>query len=338
MTLTQAARLTKFTILGMAVLLVVGISGYFSYQFWYYRYYLPNKRPVEIAPDIKYSVLPAPLFPITTVTSSNFQYSLDTETGELPTDLPKILKVYFIPQLGTTLLAPNKARQLSENLGFGFSEQVLSPNIYKFNDETGGEMIIDINTNNFQFQKNIASSSAATKIDLPEDEQIISDFKAYLSSKGLLKEELKSGRSEVQFNNFVRRENTSALVTLWPNDLDKLKIVTPTFKQGLIQATLTRTPDGLIYKDLVYTYFEPDFENSSTYPLRPIEQAFNDLKTGSGVVIVSPEKGKASLTNIYLAYFEPGEYAKYLQPIYVFEGEGFVAYIPAISDKYLEKK
>src|SRR5258708_2433232 len=118
MTLTETAQLTKRVLLISLVLLVIAISGWISYQVWYYKYYLPNKPAVEVLPEVKFGILPRPVLPKSEISSSNYSYSLDTETGDVPTTLPKIAKVFFVPQLGTTLLSSNRATNLAEKLGF----------------------------------------------------------------------------------------------------------------------------------------------------------------------------------------------------------------------------
>jgi len=40
---------------------------------------------------------------------------------------------------------------------------------------------------------------------------------------------------------------------------------------------------------------------------------------------------------VRLAYFEPITLVQFLQPVYVFEGDGeFVAYVPAVTEKYTQ--
>lgn len=336
MTLTETARITKTIILIGAVLFVVSVSGWISFQFWYYRYYLPNKPPVEIPPEIKFGILPKPIFPLTSVSSSNYSYSLDTETGELPKDIPKLAKVFFIPQLGTTLLAPNKARNLATSLSFENGPQTPSPTIYKFSDNLGGELTIDINSGNFSFNKPIATPSA-TLTEIPDESNIIDSFKNFLSTRSLLKSSLQEGRVQVSYDNFSKKESRSAQISLWPEDIESLKIVTPTFQKGLIQATLSATKGGYDYTNLSYIFWEPDQQNSSTYLLKSVDLAFNDLKGGRGHVIIEPKTARASISLVYLAYYEPFEYSQYLQPIYVFEGDDFIGYVPALSDQYLEE-
>ncbi|MBU1117987.1 hypothetical protein KKD37_03425, partial [Patescibacteria group bacterium] len=75
--------------------------------------------------------------------------------------------------------------------------------------------------------------------------------------------------------------------------------------------------------------------SASTYPIKTSEEAFSDLKSGDYWPASDIAKDSVVIRKIYLAYFEPVNLTQFLQPVYVFEGDGgFVAYVRAITDKY----
>jgi hypothetical protein len=43
---------------------------------------------------------------------------MDTDTGALPTDTPKLFKIYSVAQLATDLLALDRAKKLAKDLEF----------------------------------------------------------------------------------------------------------------------------------------------------------------------------------------------------------------------------
>lgn len=343
LTLTQTARLTKRTLVGLTILGFLLLITFISYQIYYYKYYLPHKPPVEEKPTLLFGLLPPVNFPQSSVSSSNYSYSLATTTGGLPTDLPKLVKVYFIPQLGTTLLAPEKAQSLATSLLFPNGPDNTSTTQYHFSDSSGGQLTLDLNSGNFKFQRTAspsAEASSATRVNalLPDPTKIISDFKNYLSNKGLLKEDLKNGRSKVIYDNSSQADSQIATVSIWPSDLDKLQIVTPDPNIGLIKAVVTKFQDeALKYASLNFTYWGEDTKTFSTYPIKSANQAFTDLKNGQGVVVIEPKLPQVSLTSVRLAYYQSEQYSPYLEPIYVFEGENFMAYVSAITPEYLSK-
>src|SRR3989344_695400 len=87
MTLTQTANLTRRGIIIIIVLMIIAISGSIGYSIWN-QYRISQIPPVMEQPEMKFGILPAINFPASNVTSSNYSYSLDTETGNLP-QIPK---------------------------------------------------------------------------------------------------------------------------------------------------------------------------------------------------------------------------------------------------------
>ena len=109
MTLTQAAGLTRKFILLSLILSILGIISFTGYKIWHARY-LASLPPVEEKPDMKFGLLSELTLPKSKVSSSNFSYSLDTKTGNLP-DFPKVIKVFYSPKAQTGFLAPDKAQE-----------------------------------------------------------------------------------------------------------------------------------------------------------------------------------------------------------------------------------
>ncbi|MFH0937129.1 MAG: hypothetical protein V1808_02465 [Candidatus Daviesbacteria bacterium] len=334
MTLTQAATLTKRGVITFIILIILSILGAVGYNIWH-QYYLSTLPPVEELPEMKFGDLPKVNFPPSNVSSSNFSYSLDTTTGKLP-QIPKMIKVYFIPKAGITLLAPEKAGKIAESLGFALGPNIISTSEYQFNDESGGQMSIDLTTGNFHFQRKTnpaveeATESAKPKV-LPSQEKIVENFKDYLSSRNLLAEELRNGKNKVIFDKNNNQDSNSAIVSLWPADLDKLPILTPNVTQSLVRGTVNKS-DEKNFSNINWIYWLIDKTTSSTYPLKSPEQALADLQAGQGFVSLEPTRPQVSIANVYLAYFESEEYQPYLQPIFVFEGPDFTAFVPAVAE------
>lgn len=343
MTLTQAALATKRAIIIFIISLVLVISGWVGFQYWYTNYYLPGLPPEIIKPEVKFGPLPLPVLPKSIAPSDAFTYVLNTEDGNLPKGIPQLMNIYFIPQLGATLLAPDRVRELAENFDFTQGPEKISPNLHKFRDSIGGEMTIDLNTDNFQIIRQEATESATLEdAQLPEQGKIIADFKNYLSGKRLLKDSLKTGRAKVIYEKPSQQDSTRATVTLWPEDIKNgnkdYPIVTDKPDNGLVSAEVLASNNSEKYSKISFHYWEPDKENSSTYPIKNPGEAFEELKTGKGYLIKAPSNYKASITKIYLAYYMGEEYSEYTQPVYVFEGESFLSYVLAVTSEYLSSE
>lgn len=343
MTLTQTAILTRQIIVVSAITLVLFIAGLIGYNIWH-AYYLANLPPVEEKPDIKFGLLPPVDFPKASVSTSNFSYSLDTVTGGLPqtgeAGFEKLIKVYFVTRTFATLLSPDRSANLAKQFGILQPPEILSETKYQFKDEDK-TLYVNLDNGNFSYT-NEASPSAKDSLD--DDNNLISGFKSILTSLGIMKDDIASGQSKVTllkiFQNTliptqIKSEAQAAQISLWQNTIDGKPVLTARSDESLINAiVLGRSAQIDNYLSLDFTYYPVDISTFATYPLKDTSLAFEDLKSGKGVVIIEPEKPQVSITSVSLAYYLPQDYNPYLQPIFVFEGPGFMAYVSAISDQY----
>jgi len=342
MTLTQTAIITKNIIAISIFVLILGLVSFIGYKIWYANY-LSNLPPVEEKPDTGFGLLPPPDFPKTNVSSSNFSYSLDTTTGGLPKvgeDLgfEKIVKVYFVVKSFATLLSSEKFQVLAEKFNITTPPEILNETQYTF-VEKDKTLNVDLDSGNFSYLK---EASISGRESLDDDNKLVSDFKAILSSLGVLNGDLTNGRTKVTLLNLdngelvptqLRSETEAALISLWPAPIDKKSIFTSDFNKSLVSAIVVKGTDRLDrFLALNFTYYPIDTTTFATYPIKTAEVAFNDLKGGKGVIIVEPPKPQVSITSVYLGYYLSENYSPYLQPIYVFEGPNFVAYVTAVSE------
>lgn len=341
MTLTETASFTKKALVFGTVFLVFSGIVFAGYQYWYNKIYLPNLPVKEEKPDNKFGALPKLKLPINSISSSNYAYSLDTETGSLPGNIPKLVKVYPITPLSTDLLALDRAKALADKLDFKSGPEMLSSTQYRFMDQFGGEFLIDLDTGNFKYthQESSESASLQTNSQFLEDDRLNADFKSFLAGKNLLKDHLQGGRTSTPlFEKALKNESTFATLSIWQNDVDKLPVITPLFKLGLIKAIITKSSDEIYrFRTLEYTYWPVDLESPSTYPIITPDEAFSLLKSGEASVLIEPPFSKASITRVYLGYFLSDEYLPYLQPVYVFEGNQFSAVVAAINPDLIQK-
>lgn len=330
MTLSQTATLTKQFIVLSAITLVLGITGFIGYRIWYANY-LANLPIVEEQPDIKFGTLPIPEFSKTTVSSSNFSYSIDTVTGGLPkvgidAGFEKIIRVYFVTKTFASLLSPERAQGLAEKFNITNPPQIITDTKYLYSRDDKS-LNVDLDTGNFEYLKKIATPSAENAED---DSKLISDFQKNLANLGVLNQSLTTGRTKI-----LRGENTLTQISIWPNAIDNKPIMTAEFNKSLINAQVIRSAESLEnYTSLNFTYYPIDTSTFATYPLKTTDQALDDLKFGKGSIVVEPSKPQVSITSVYLAYFMGQSYSPYLLPIYVFEGPQFVGYVSAIGEQF----
>lgn len=340
MTLSKISILTKRLILFSILSLVLGTTSFIGLKVWKF-YNPPPVIIIEEKPTAQYGKLPLPIFPNSSVSTSNFSYSIDTIDGNLPA-FDKLIKVYIIPPAFATLLSPQKSKELAEKLNLIPIPEVISENEYKFSN-LDSTMHIKLDTGNFIYQKQ-STVSAIPVTPNPENE-LKQNFMSTLAGLGYLKDELREGeikivylkKSNGGFKPVNIQESQVTQISLWPSNIDGKQIYTPSNESALINAVaLGSFKDITSYISINYNFWPVDTSTFETYPLKSSYEALDDLKAGKGVILKEPGVSKISITEVKLGYYQPDEYVSYLQPIYVFEGSEFRAYVPAITDNYYE--
>lgn len=339
MTLTETAAFTKKAFVFLFVFFIILIISVFSV-----RAYLANQKakikPPEEKADLKYGPLPKPNLEKSLGDSSSYNYTLNTEDGKLPAQFPKLIKIYFIPKLGTTLLAGDRAKSLAKEFKFDQGPNILSPTKYQFTDSQNGEITIDLDTSNFKYSREASLSAEETQEVIADQPSMSIQFRDFLKRKGLLKDQLTEGRTKIEYESANQNTSNTAEISLWQNDIDQIPVVTSNYKDGLIRAIVNKSMyEDNRYELLDYNYWEVDTTNFATYPVKDINLAYEEMKKGQSSVVIEPVSPNISLVNIYLAYLLSKEYTPYLQPVYVFKGENqsFAALVSAIPEEHLEK-
>ncbi len=340
MNLTQVAIFTHQFIIFFFAALVIGIISFVGYRIWYANY-LASLPPIEIKPDVSWGVLPAPEFStITNVSPTNFSYSVDTVTGNLPV-VEKITKVFFMPKAVATLLSADRSRTIADKLKLTGEPEIISPTLYRYTDQVR-QLTVDLDSGNFKY----AIASVPPTIEPIEGSEavLIQGFRNLLSSMNILTTELQNSPAKVTYLRYEGEELVpasindaqAAEIAIWPQSVEEKSVVTTPFNQALIKALVVRSAkDPENYLSISFTFWPIDTSSFATYPVKTADQALADLKAGQGVVSIAPSNPNISLTSVYLSYFQSEGYTPYLQPIFVFEGPGFVAYVPAITAQYL---
>ncbi|MDO8429010.1 MAG: hypothetical protein Q7S88_00070 [Candidatus Daviesbacteria bacterium] len=331
MTLTQTAQLTKRLILLSIVVLFLGIGGRIGYNLWE-DYRLAQLPPTVEKPEMKFGPLPKITFPDPKVSSTNFSYSLDTSTGGFPESL-NLIRVYFIPQASISLLSPEKAKVLAENLGFLTSPEVIDDKTHLFKNSDGGTVEINIITLNFSYQKSENAKTYEENFNLQSfsTNKATREFKEFLGKINLLPQELGEGQTKVTISQ-EKIASPSASISIWPADINKLKIITANPDRSLVGGEFIPKNSPLDFYQVDYTFWPIDKTTYSTYPIKTPLEAFENLKSGGGHISLEPKDPQVSITSVYLAYYQSEIYTPFLQPVFVFEGPNFVGLVPAIKE------
>lgn len=128
-----------------------------------------------------------------------------------------------------------------------------------------------------------------------------------------------------------------ARVDLFREEFDsESKIVSAEVESAPISVLISGSNvEGKKVVEVNYQYANIDRESWSTYPIKTADEAIAELSSGKYWPAKDSSTSSVTIRRMYLAYFEPFGLTNYMQPVYVFEGDGgMVAYVSAVSPAY----
>jgi len=278
--------------------------------------------------------------------SAGLKFTLDTIEGT-PVTATDTAKVYFMPQNNPRFGYNEKIYLIARSFGFN-TEVVKHKLVGKIATFTDAEktLTIDISNFNFKFDRKVNNELfSSPQLTIPTKTVIENKAIDFLKKIGRYPEELGKGTTNViylKFNpinqNFVNVEKSSQAqlveIDFGRPDIDTFKVVTPKFftSQNYV-IMLFQGDDFQIIKSQI-AFFEKSEEQVGTYLVKTGEEAWSELNSGMGFVVAGTQGQKNILIkSMELRYFDPDVYQNYLQPVYVFLGEGnFAAYVSAIKN------
>jgi hypothetical protein len=348
-TLTQtsitARKVIRYGIYAV-ILIIIARFSYRTAASIYRRLFPPPPEP----PKLEFGRLPVLPHPQETF-PENLTYKLETQDGQLP-EMPQQYHVFVMPPESSSINVEDEARAKAQKLGFepdGKPVVESVPNIYVFNKTNSpATLTMNIVTKVFSVNYDLDADPTALGSIPPTKEAAISFVENFLNRAGLLEDDLKNG---VYTHDYYKVEGGEFAKALSQSEADVIKLnlyrapyketpsVTPDFPiESNIWFMLSRTQRGqtqIIGGE--YHYYPVEVNKSSTYPLRGINEAWEDLKSGKGFITnVGDNQGEVVIRKVYLAYYDPGQYTEFYQPVFVFEGDGrFAAVVPAISKEQI---
>lgn len=349
--LTETAYYTRRTINWT----ILGVIGYIILRlFWgilvsVYITVFPPKAP---PPNYAFGTLPALKFPVGAASpSGQLVYQLQTIEGSVPETSPSA-HVYFMPKTGSNLLALSTAQSFAKRLGFD-TNPISDPsdnNIYRFDDPEAPlrHLWYDVVSSNFVIRYDFQQDAGLfLNNNVPTAQQAQAEAKTILQTYNLFPADYAGGNVTVTYY----RVNQNALVTVpSQSQADAVRVdfyrpyiastpVVTGVSGGPISITLSGSPNSKKrILQFSYTYWPVDYQTNATYKLKTSTQAWQELQSGAAYVIKYPGNNQVIMVrNVYLAYYDSLDPETYLQPVFVFEGDGgFMAYVPAISPEYVD--
>lgn len=345
-TLTEIGYYTRQTVKWGAVFLLVVMITPFVYRGVLRAYGIFNPTPPP-PPTVKYGKLPKLDFP-TKGLEAQITYRLETIEGTLP-KLPDVARVYVVGINKSRLLELERAKAKAAELKMEGEPVKLDDVTYRFtNIKTGATLTFNLLSGGFDYKYDFLNDpSAFVPISLPTLEKAGEAAKDWLSGLGALPPDLASGNAKSLYlmasqsgemvaapsyseANFVRTD-------IFRSDIDKTRIVTPDGETSPVNVLFSGVSDkSRKVVDAHYHYSMRIGDGFETYPLKTVDQAWSELTQGLGYVTkVYPT---VTIRKVSLAIYESGTAQQFLQPVYVFEGDGkFSGYVQAVGNQFIQE-
>ncbi|MFC1653336.1 hypothetical protein ACFL1M_00635 [Patescibacteria group bacterium] len=305
--------------------------------------------PPPPPPTVGHGKLPPMKFP--KQKRPEIEYHLETVSGTIPTPMDKA-NVYFMPITRPNLLGLERGTQTAASLGFVFEPEALNERLYRFSRTTPipSRLDYDIVTGNFKMKLDwYENKNFLQQKFLPNESQALSEVRNYLNKADLLERDMDEGGYIVTFlaakgKGFKVVSSLSEAdfvqVDLFRNEIDEgFENVTTTEDKGIVRVILSGSREqGQRVAQVEYDYFPVDIESAETYPVKAGVSAWEELVSGGGHIVSSPNEGSVTVRSAKLGFYDSYEPQNYLQPVYIFTGdEGFKAIVPAVDPVWIQE-
>lgn len=348
-TLTEVAYYTrrglKYFGLGMICFVLLRVA--ITYGIKAYKILNPPPPP---APTRTFGYLPILQFPDNP--GYSYQFDLQTPNLSLPT-FPDRAKVFYVESKKATLMASEEAIQKANRLKFFSQPTKIDEENYEFKRSIPSPLILKMNIITGAFDLSYqwqTDNSILINKTIPGKDETINSAISFVSTVGV-------DSSDIDFPNgiikYYKAKGTRMVLALSLSEadfvkadfyrmpIDDYKVLTPKPEDGIISLIFSGSSNN--DKQIVsakYNYYNLNYVNPPTYSLKPIAQAWEELKKGNGYI--ASYEGEAEIIpirRINLAYFDSLFYQEFMQPVYVFYGDNnFVAYVRAIANFELARE
>jgi hypothetical protein len=349
LTLTQAAYAMRKILLATGITLAIFIVGRIFLEsaigFWKATHPAPPPPPT-----VGFGILPKLVFPEST--NQLKSYRLEVPAAKMRAMSDRAF-VFFQPSKRASLLALDKASVQAKTLGFLFEPERITSESYRWRRTDPLSAVLDYNIVNGTFVMRVDWQSNPAFLQgnrLPNEDSAINVARQKITEAGLLSKDMATGSAKVSY---LKSNSGSYTNTVSFSEADFLQVDlfrTPVFgeypvlterpNKGTIRAVISGSPDrSQQIVALDYSYLPVDYGVLHTYPVITPTAAYQLLSAGRGYsASISEGQTEAIIRNVYVAYFDSGNKPQdYLQPMYVFEGDGgYIGYVPAVDPKWIK--
>lgn len=307
-----------------------------------YKIFFPKPPP---PPTVAFGKLPRVSLP-KSVIARKLTYTLDTVSGNLGS-FPDRVKVYAIISKEPNLLNLEMTRARAQKINFTTDEKIISDTVYSWRDSSilNRKITFNIVSSDFSITSDYLRTPFLFKENTITPQGAINLAESALRSMDLLPDDIDLSKTTTQLLTLQQSVlfpatslSTTQLIRVdfFQKDIDNLPIYYPkppfSIMYFLIGGTDSRGEivEGQFYHQTISN-------KSATYPLKGVNQAFQELQSGKGsIAAYYGNSNEIIIKNVFLGYYLGSEKQQYLIPIYIFEGkDGFYGYVLAIKDEWL---
>jgi hypothetical protein len=299
-------------------------------------------------PTEEFGDLPNINFP-TGATNQQLQYSLDTVTGDLPSDFPSRMLVFKLIPNEPDLNNLKDAKQKVQGANFSGSELRITDTVYRWSDAKALSRTMTMNivngsfvyTTNFMTNEAFLNSteSISSTIAVNKAREFFQDLLSFPS-------DVDDGETNAEL--FVVTDGKRVKA---PNEADT-KVVEVNFFQSPIIVDEQEYPiyypkpnkspiNALVAALNAATVVEAHYayhgisDTSGEYAIKSVDEAYGELQEGKAYIAsYFGTDTDIKIQDVFLAYYIGEGEQEYTMPIYIFrnQSKGFYAYVPAIDD------
>ncbi|MFH1826866.1 MAG: hypothetical protein ABH812_00325 [bacterium] len=347
MSLTKLKELIQkygpFVILGLIIFFILFYSVKIGVSIY------TNNKGANIVTNPIFGVINNPEIKNTT-TSAGLKFKLDTIEGR-PVTATRSANVYFLPPQTTKFGYRDKISNIAAELGFNnIDSYTLNGDAVEFN-EAGRSLTINITNFDFDFKYDYKNDTDLfTRSIIPTKEEVEKKTKEILKSLGKFSNEFDQNLTITNYFFFNSDKKVEvpvarnidaniAEVNLYRGQLDGISTVSKRFPNSNNYVALVATDKDYVVVEAHIRFYERSQSQIGIYPLINGNQAYQSLEDGKGIVLADLDKGNKTkiIKKMSVGYFESDVYFEYLEPVYIFEGEGFSSIVWAINSEHPKK-
>jgi len=345
--LTQVAYISRQTVKFGLIFLVLFMVGR-TFLSAFSAYWIASHPAPPPPPTVGFGLLPPLKFPSKAQADKPTTYQMETATGGW-SSLGDRAKVFLMIKANPSLLDDEKAKAIAASFDFVFAPEVVSSEVYRFAKTQPLSSTFELQTRTHDFTLStdyLSHPELLAAKEVPDQATALSSVKTALGGAGLLSSDLATSSGEIIYLKALGTQLTPALsfsdadlvqVDLPRTPIDnQYRFYAPAGNKANIHALVTGAgKESLV--ELTYHLQAIDYSQVQTYPLRPVQTAWKILQSNEGFVAVKGDQDTAVVRKVSLGYYDDSQEQEYLQPIYVFEGDGgFLGYVSAVDPAYIQ--